>query len=215
MNDEELRVFLPSYLSSDSERILIDNLKDFPDNIDDRMYTDYLKGEKVIYQGDGLIDLVVVRLPEKEMRETTCMVLSNTCDISSDNKRLFNSQIVYAPIINLQKYSDLLTGRGIEKSKVEDHIVSIRKQQLTQVLYLPQKEGVLDESIVFFDQVNSSDMKAIDLNDLEKRRTFTLSNYGSYMFLFKLSVHFTRIQDKVDRQKSSNQGDSISDLVEV
>ena len=31
------------------------------------------------------------------------------------------------------------------------------------------------------------------------KKNATFSNYGFYMFLLKLSLHFTRIQEKVDR----------------
>jgi hypothetical protein len=65
---------------------------------------------------------------------------------------------------------------------------------------LPKIEGKLDDSIVFFDRVCNFPNKLIVRQNLKSRRLFTLSDYGAYLFLFKLSIHFTRIQDKVDRR---------------
>ncbi|NCB47606.1 hypothetical protein EOM81_11385 [bacterium] len=57
MNFDEIRIYLPKFLSAESERELFKGLKDFPENIDDRLYTTYLTDTKIIYQGDGLNNL--------------------------------------------------------------------------------------------------------------------------------------------------------------
>jgi hypothetical protein len=35
---------------------------------------------------------------------------------------------------------------------------------------------------------------------------FTLSNFGFYLYLLKLSIHFTRIQEKIDRSTGEDLG---------
>ena len=57
---EEIQKYLPKYLSPESEKRLFDGLKQFPDNIDSRLYTDYLKDNEILYQGDGVRDVLFV-----------------------------------------------------------------------------------------------------------------------------------------------------------
>ncbi len=199
MNFNDFKIYLPKYLSSESEKELYSSLKDFPANIDDRIYTNYLKRNSTIYQGDGLKNMLVVNLPSTEKKYVPAMILSNTCDIDPANKRHFPSQIIYAPLVNLDKYAKALQQK-IPESRVEGHLNSIRKQLITQIFYLPAIKGTLEASVVFLDRVFNIGNEYVERSSLEKSRIFTLSDYGNYLFVFKLSLHFTRIQDKVDRK---------------
>lgn len=201
MNIDDLRIYLPKYLSSESEHELYSSLKDFPDNIDHRIYTNYLKDEPIIYQGDGINDLLAVNLPDVSIKQIPAMILSNTCDIDPTNKRNFPSQLVYAPIIGFNKYERVLK-KDSNKSitQIDEYLASIRKQFITQIFYFPRIEDVLDDSIVFLDRIFNIGNDFVKRESLKASRIFTLSNYGNYLFLFKLSLHFTRIQDKVDRK---------------
>ena len=201
MNLDDIKIFLPKYLSSASQQELFGNLKSFPDNIDQRIYTDYLKSSPVIYQGDGLNDLLIVDLPNTEIKQRPAMVLSNTCDIDPSNKRPYPSQIVYAPIIKLDKYIDLITTKSnLDKNQIKTHLSTIRKQRYTQIFYLPLLDNVIEESIVFLDRIYNVSNDFVDRDTLSKIRLFSLSDYGNYLFLFKLSLHFMRIQDSVERK---------------
>jgi hypothetical protein len=198
---EDLKLYLPKYLSSESENDLFKGLTGFPENIDTRLYTNYLSDSKVIYQGDGIHNLLVVNLPQTEVKPVPGMVFSNTCDIDLSNQRNFPSQIVYAPIFQLEKYRSSLCHNSKKTSEqINNHISAIKKQEITQIFYLPKLSGRIDESIVFLDRLNNMPNKLIDRESIPDRRIFTLSNYGTYLFLIKLSIHFTRIQDKVDRK---------------
>lgn len=205
MKLEDLRIYLPKYLSTESEKELFKNLKDFPENIDERIYTNHLKEDEVIYQGDGLNDLLAVNLPSVDIKKVPGMVLSNTCDIDQSNKRNFPAQIVYAPIISFAKYSETLF-RDLQKPKehIRSHLNSVKKQHITQIFYLPSFSNVLEESVVFLDRVFNIGNDYVNRTALKDSRIFTLSDYGNYLFLFKLSLHFTRIQDKVDRGSLKN-----------
>jgi hypothetical protein len=201
MNIDDIKIYLPKFLSAESDRELFKGLKEFPENIDDRLYTDYLKDSKLIYQGDGIQDMLVVNLPQTEIKPVPSMIFSNTCDIDLNNQRNFPSQVVYAPIFNFEKYqSSLLRNSKKSKDQIFDHILSIKKQEITQIFYLPKLDGKLDESIVFLDRVNNFPNSIIDRESIPTKRLFTLSDYGAYLFLLKLSIHFTRIQDKVERK---------------
>jgi hypothetical protein len=199
MNVNDIQIYLPKYLSAQSSKELFDGLKDFPNNIDSRLYTTYLQ-DSIIYQGDGLKDMLVVNLPSVVSKKTNCLVLSNTCDIEFSNKRPYPSQIVYTPIISLDRYQKGLLENIKDDTKVQSHIDSIRKQQITQIFFLPKFGDIIDDSLIFLDRVLNISNDYVDRSKLDNVRIFSLSDYGNYLFLLKLSLHFTRIQDKVDRK---------------
>ncbi len=82
---------------------------------------------------------------------------------------------------------------------IKQHINTIKRQRITQIFYLPKGKHLQEESIVFLDRINSCDNRIISSEKINDIRLFTLSNYGHYIFLVKLSMHFTRIYENVDR----------------
>ncbi len=201
MQLEDFKLYLPKFLSAESDKELFDGLKNFPNNIDTRIYTNYLLDTNIIYQGDGIKDLLVINLPDLDAKPAPSMVLSNTCDIDLENVRNFPSQIVYAPIFDLNKYQKVLYVKSKKtKEQIDSHIEAVKKQQITQVFYLPKIEGKINESLVFFDRICNFPNKLIPRHNLKDKRLFTLSDYGAYLFLLKLSIHFTRVQDILERR---------------
>lgn len=198
MTLEDIKLYLPRYLSEESRNALVGALRNFPIP-SERFYTTRLADTKIIYQGDGLTDLLFINLPESETKYRNGMVLSNTCDLSPDNKRLFESRMVYAPIVQLSVYRQILEEEHVERKKIEQHLNSIRNHHITQIFFLPAANGILEDSIIFFDRLSNLPSNYIDRETLASRRIFTLSDAGHYLFLFKLSFHFTRMQDKVER----------------
>lgn len=198
---DDLKIYLPKFLSSESERGLYEGLKGFPENMDMRIYTNFLENEKIVFQGDGLKDLLVINLPDPKINPSPGMILSNTCDIDTENRRNFPANVVYAPIFNLMKYERMISSSsGKTQEQIDQHIHSIKRQEITQIFYLPPYSDRLEESLVFLDRLNNVPVKMIDRQNLKHQRLFTLSDYGSYLFLLKLSIHFTRIQDEVERK---------------
>ena len=148
---EDLQIYLPKYLSPESEKSLFEELKHFPENIDDRLYlsSQYLEPD-IIYQGDGIDGLLVVNFPDTEIKKAPGMIFSNTCDIDERNKRLFPSTLVYSAIFNLGKYREgLIESKIKDATSIEDHISLIRKQRITQIFYLPKGGALSNESVVF------------------------------------------------------------------
>lgn len=199
MSIDNIQIYLPKYLSAESTKELYEELKNFPDNIDKRLYTSYLR-DMHIYQGDCIKDLLVIDLPNTTIKQSNCIVLSNSCDIEIANKRLFPSQIVYAPIIDLERYLKGLSGVIGDMEKISNHEKSIRKQEITQIFFLPKYGSELNDSIVFLDRIYNIKNDYINRDDLPAIRLFSLSNYGHYLFLLKLSLHLTRIQERIDRK---------------
>lgn len=198
---EEIKDYLPKYLTPESEKTLFEEVKRFPENIDSRLYTNYLKDENIIFQGDGIEGLLFVNFPDQRIGKVPAIILSNTCDIYPENVRLFRPNIIYSPIINLEKYKDnLLQKRLVDAAALSDHITTVRKQLFTSIFYLPKGGSLAAESMVFLDKINCCDSAYLTKHDLKKLRIFTLSNYGLYLFVLKLSIHFTRITESVDRR---------------
>ncbi len=201
MLSEDIKIYLPKFLSSESSQELFECLKDFPNNIDERLYTSYLKKEDSIFQGDGMKNMLVINLPQPDIKPIPSMILSNTCDISPDNTRLFNTNILYSPIFNLRKYKEKISSDSRKPLQaIEDHITAIKRQEITQIFFLPELKNQIEDSIVFFDRVCNCSNKIIKKENIDAERIFTLSDYGSYLFVLKLSIHFTRIFDKVERR---------------
>jgi hypothetical protein len=203
--EDEIRIYLPKYLSAENYDTLIKELEDFPKNIDQRMYTSIAE-DNLLCQGDIIKDMPYVQMEhlERGVKNTDCIVLSNTCDIDPNNKRQFNSRLMYAPLIELAKYRKFQIEKGnATEQQINDHIKSIKEQRISQILYLP-KTNTFNESIVFLDRVINIDSRTIDRMTLKERRLVSLSDYGFYMLLFKISVHFCRLQEKVVRGANYN-----------
>ena len=167
------------------------------------MYT-YSLDNNIIYQGEGIKEMPIIDLANigKGVKITNCLILSNTCDMDIANNRLFPASIMYAPIINLANYISVLQKQGVDDTKIKNHVTNLKQQKITQIIYLPANSRI-DDSIVFLDRIQHIDNRYIDRNLLETKRLFSLSDYGFYMLIFKLSVHFSRIQEKVNRGSSS------------
>lgn len=201
---EEVKKYLPQYLSLTAQQELFKELTQFPDNIDQRIYTSQLSGHKNIFQGDGIQNLLYINLPDINIGEVPAMILSNTCDIDPSNERYMPMRMVYTPIFNLAKYKETLIRSHVETGEktiqsIDSHISDIRKQYVSHIFYLPKGGKLENDSIIFFDRLNNCPSNSIEGQDLPNRRIFTLSDYGFYLFLFKLSVHFTRIREGVSR----------------
>ena len=196
---ESIIQFLPKYLSETEQKKLLAEIKAFPKNLDSRFYTDHLREELIVFQGDGISGLKVSNLPSEKFIEAKCIITSNTCDTDRRNQRHFRSRLTYCPLIDFEKYIDSLLQYGIDKTKIANHSEAIKRQEVTQILFLPANSKT-KECIVFLDRVNNCDLNALSSENIKKSRLFTLSNYGFYMFLLKLSISFTRIGEGVDRK---------------
>ena len=194
---EDIKKYLPQYLSDSDAKQLFLALKDFPNNIDERFYSNYSLDDNILYQGDCLKDIPAFNLPDTRTKLSQSMAISNTCDMDLSNKRLWNTRILFSQIILLEKLEKGLCQR-FPKDRVTNYINSLKKQQITNAFYLPKSKN-LDEAVAFFDYTNSFDINYIDRESLKERRLVSLSNYGFYILLLKLSIHFTRVQEKVER----------------
>jgi hypothetical protein len=199
---EDIKRYLPQYLSQEAQSKLFAELGSFPENIEKRLYSNIEVDDDFVYQGDGLQKLLIVELPSKEFREGPAMVLSNTCDVSFENERKFLSpNIIYCPLIKFRKYLDwlrekreLLTGEALES-----HAKAIQQQHISTFFYVPAGAKLTEDYIALLDRLNNCDLQYLNSEVIRATRVFSLSNYGLYLFLLKISIHFTRITEGVDR----------------
>jgi hypothetical protein len=197
---EEIRKFLPTFLSQDSEDAFLDEIKNFLRQAENRpFYSEALRDRDFIFQGDGIEDLLIINLPNTTTNPGLGMVLSNSCDINPKNERLFEASLCYTPIISLPRYLDALK-RHFHATRVAEHERDIRRQAITQIFFLPKGGKLGNDAIVFLDRIISMPNQNIDRNSLPGRRIFTLGDFGAWLFTLKLSIHFCRIRDKVDRR---------------
>lgn len=197
--EENIKLYLPQYLSEDKLISLKKELKNFGNRRDSGKYfTTFLKSDSNLFQGD-CVKAQVWNLPDIESREENVILLSNTCDMDISNQRLNQCRVMYAPIFNLEKYRQKLLEKKFEKNKIDNHIKDIKNQLVSQILYLPTKSILGYDSFVLFDRTISIPLTSEIVANCTKTRKVSLSNYGFYLFLLKLSYHFTRIQEHVDR----------------
>jgi hypothetical protein len=195
---EQVREFLPQYLSSESYEALLANLRAYPEQRG--MYTQMLKGHAIVFQGDGFQDLLFVHLPDPEARLRRGMILSNTCDIYRNNARPFEARMVYAPMFTIAGYEQILRANSKKNAEaIAAHLASIRAQEITQIFFLPRGGALEEDSFVFLDRVQNAPLTALDESSIIARRFFTLSDFGIWLFSLKLSIHFCRFRENVDR----------------
>jgi hypothetical protein len=198
LSNEELRQFLPIFLSQGSQKAFIDEIKYFLTSQPKPFYTSAWADTAILFQGDGLKGLSIINLPDPTIKSGSALLLSNTCDMDISNQRLFDSSLIYTPIFSLQRYLGVLSNQ-FPKERVSAHESDIRQQLITQIFFLPQGAKLSDDSIVFLDRLNSAPSNTVDLRKVPQNRLFTLSDFGAWLLALKLSIHFCRIRDRVDR----------------
>ncbi|WP_314187007.1 hypothetical protein [Aggregatibacter kilianii] len=189
---------IPFYLTQDKDAKegFVKNLEKFPNNIN--YYTSYYPNDEL--QGDGWEGLDIVDVVTSRKRSVKGIILSNSCDISTENKRELPPNILFAPIVELEVYRNRLIKAGIAENQINSKIEAIKKQKVTSLFYLPTM-GNFPESIVIFDDVRSLPMHYFQGKKSSQiiKKVFTLSQFGFYLFLFKISIHFCRFHEKVLR----------------
>ncbi|MBU2619706.1 MAG: hypothetical protein KKE83_08480 [Proteobacteria bacterium] len=196
---EEIKQYLPQYLSSGSQKTLFRDLEQFPQNIDKRFYSQGSLSDVNYFQGDGVKDVFCINLPSADIRPAPVVLLSNSCDLDQANERFAPLSAIYTPVFNLEKYKNALEKSGIDQERVNTHVANIKKQQVSHIFYLPKNEQLTYDAIIFLDKINHISASELYKKPASEKRIFSLGNLGFYVFLVKLSIHFTRIREGLDR----------------
>lgn len=195
---EDFRLFLPKYLSDEDQTKLFEQLRVFEKYPDGAFYAAQLLKTKKRFQGDGYSDLEMPKYETKEFVKIKAFLISNTCDADDDNKRLYHTSLVFCPIIDIGKYEAVLKKNSSNHAKVEQHIKDIQAQKISSFFYLPPNKS-LQGSFIRMDQLFSIPASMCSVEEIHAKRLFVLSNLGHYLLLFKLSVHFSRVQEGLKR----------------
>lgn len=188
---------IPSYLTEDVRKNLVNSLNRFP-KIDYYVDNYHLVKPEEILQGDCWSSLDLIRFENCERREIKGIILSNSCDISPENERDLPTKISFAPIIKLQNYENLLRNNSIPEDRIKSVNQSIKDQKVTNKFYLPKGGSLEEDYIALLDDIQSIPFDYFK-SKTTKIKQVTLSQVGFYIFIFKLSIHFCRFNDKLIR----------------
>jgi hypothetical protein len=185
-------LFLAPYLTRERRAGFLEELKQFPPK---RLYAAIDDPDPL--QGDGWAGISVLRFHDGARDQIKAVVLSNSCDVAGGNARHLPSFLSFAPIINLAKYSEVVIS-AVGEAKAQDHLRDVREQKVSSIFYLPDTGELGGESIVMLDAIHSVPLSFFQ-QDQSVKRLFSLSDVGFWTFLFKLSFHFCRFHENVDR----------------
>jgi hypothetical protein len=193
---ESLRVLLPPYLTPRQHRDLYEELRRFPNN--PAIYTSTEIPDDFL-QGDGWRGFSILNFSDNTPRLGIAgIVLSNSCDVSVQNARALPTWITFAPLMRVSDIAGVMRERGRSDSQVQDATDSIRRQEHTSMFCLPEIAGVLPESVALLDQASSQPMRTLNGAPRDSR-LFRLNQYGFYIFVVKLSIHWCRFQEGISR----------------
>lgn len=197
---ESLQRQIPYYLTSKDRQVLVNELK----AISRGGTADYFLGQtrdafkSDMLQGDGWRGFQLFMFDTGKRRSVQGLVISNSCDVDPNNRRDLPARVIFAPLVKLATYEALLGKRNIKQRKIDEKLAAIRAQKTSNLFFLPSGGPLADDHIVRFDDAHSMPVAAHSaVTDREK--LFTLSNTGFYMLVLKQSIHFCRLQEKVNR----------------
>jgi hypothetical protein len=191
---EDVRLFLPQYLSPDRQSALWEELRRFPNNR--TLYTEHAQQHELL-QGDGWQGLVAIDFDSGERKALRGLILSNSCDISPDNPRALAAKITFAPLLRVSRFLDKLKDAGQTDTQVTSLADSMRRQKITSMMFLPAISGVMEDSVALMGDIHSHPLEHFRTGP--RTRVFRLNDFGFYLLLFKLSIHFSRMLENVER----------------
>lgn len=193
---EDIQVFLPKYLTPEDQKKLFEELDGFPGN-----QNFYLTGqfESNLLQGDGWRGFEAINFHTLEKKNVSGIVISNSCDIditrTSENP---HNNILFVPILKLSSFVERLKAKDKTDQAIQGKVAAIRKQQVSEIFYLPEgAPSRTEEGIVFLDDIHQHPLKQFVAGSSSK--LFTLNQYGFYIFIIKLSIHLTRLNEGIRR----------------
>ena len=194
ITSESIKDQIPYYLSKNAKENLAKALDRFPREID--YYIDRYKDEPL--QGDGWTSVDIFRFEDGVKKSIRALLLSNSCDVAPEHKRNLPTRLSFASMVKLGRYIDLLVCAGLDQKQIEAKVLAIKEQRVTSLVYLPKGAELDEDYVALLDDIHTVPSQAFGLRN-EKRKLFTLSNIGFYLFILKLSVHFCRLHEEVVR----------------
>lgn len=126
------------------------------------------------------------------------LLVSNSCDAASENPRPLPLDLTVAPLLRLSRYRQMLIDKGVLQEKADASIEAIKRQEKTNVVYLPAGAGLEEEMVALLDKLQS--LPSSDFERASPRRLAVLTQRGYWILLVKLAMHFSRPHEGVERQ---------------
>ena len=132
---------------------------------------------------------------------TTAMLVSNTCDVSSDNEQIINKDALFAPVFKLNEFFADLRAEGKNEAHIQSILSALKNQTLSHLMYLPPDSITHTEYVVRFDKIQCFPSSVINkmVKRIEDERFLSLSDWAFYLLIFKISYHFCRVPEEKDR----------------
>lgn len=194
ITSQSIRDQIPYYLTQEAKAHLIKALDEFPSPID--YYINRYPSE--LLQGDGWTSVDVINFDSGEKKQIKAILLSNSCDVDPANPRELPVKLTFAPIVKLSSYIHLLSNTKLSTTQINDKVQAIKEQKITSLFYLPGGAKLNEDYIALLDDVHTVPYSAFS-SQVGREKVFTLSQVGFYLFVLKLSVHFCRFHEQVDR----------------
>ncbi len=198
LDAETLKQQIPYYLTAEpAQKALLDGLEALKQGATAGYFIQMLfdPHAKSMLQGDGWMGFQVFSFGSGRRSSVRGIVLSNSCDLSPENERALPAKITFTPIVKLSAIRARFEERDFDPVQVEGKLNAIRKQSVTDMFYLPTDGPLSEEYVALLSDLHSMPATA----HKQDEKLFTLSMAGFYLFIFKLSVHFCRLHEKVVR----------------
>jgi len=164
-------------------------LEKLPDGIDKWLYLGNIADAASVYQGDILLDIPVCLIDDDGNaiagRDIVALI-SNTCDMQSARQEF----VTVCPIVTFDELR-----QNIESQKLDALLHDIKNNRIFRYFYLPPNGGFPEGYIDFSRMVSIS---SLYLNDIKRSKPqqciLSLSHYGYYFFLVKLTFHLARME---------------------
>lgn len=209
---ENFESLLPLYLTDTQKTRLKDGLLQFSTNRGEENsnseidYSNFTSKENSNYFRQS--DLVrEIRYPflnenyEYEKKYSDAVILSNTCDISDENPHSLNKkQAVFAPIINLELLVEELNYNSeFSPDQIKSFQNDLKLQRISNLLYIC--DNGKDEFVAMLDKIFWFPTEELNeyLPSISENKMFSLSMFGYYLFLLKVSFHFCRFPESLER----------------
>ena len=194
MNPDNLEKFIPYYLTKEVKEGLKKALLEWREK-PIRFYADNENPEP--NQGDGIAAVDLYNPNTGASRAMHVVVITNSCDIAQGDTQSPYARVLVAPLIDFEKYLDTLLGLGWNQGKIESHKTSVINQEVTTLFHIPSIPKLENKDYI----ISFNDLHSIPLSRIREspKKIYDLHLHGFYLFIFKLSIHFCRFGEALQR----------------
>ena len=210
--DSSFENLLPSYLLNTDKSRIKKGLEQFflPENRQkEKVYVDFylLSPQDYLMQSDVLNSIRSIdwddNIKDYITGFTPAVLLSNSCDISTENIRGLNKkEVLFAPIVPLDEIIKDYKESRFSVDQISTFQTTLKNQEYTNLFYLPPNEKNKKEYVVYLDKIfwhPVSELKKV-IDNLNESRFISLSHFGHYLFITKLSIHLCRVPEELERR---------------